>query len=140
MLIWFFAFDRINYSRHFSYNWETQQQLHLTHPTIYREFIIGHFSVKRDRGNFNKLPPDLVIEQMINEEQKVSGGIIGISTQDGVVQRWMLPSHIITGLMANIKESVNLATTKNAPKDLGKTRIKNDEKVVQHCCSIIRNW
>ena len=42
--------------------------------------------------------------------------------------------------MANFKESVILATRINFPKDLGKKRIKNDEKVVQHCCSIIKNW
>ena len=62
MLVWFFAYDRINYLRHFSYNWATQQQLHLTHPAIYHEFIKGHFSVKRAGGNFNKLAPDQVIE------------------------------------------------------------------------------
>ena len=88
ILVWFFAYDRVNYSRHFSCNWATQQQLHLTHPAIYHEFIKGHFSVKRARGNFNKLAPDQVIEQTINKEQKGSGGIIGISTSDGAVHRW----------------------------------------------------
>ena len=53
---------------------------------------------------------------------------------------WILPSHIIAGLMANFKRSANLATRKNFPKDLGKTRIENDEKVVQHCCGIIKSW
>ena len=32
-------------------------------------------------------------------------------------------SYIITGLMANFKEIVNLATRKNVPKYLGKTQI-----------------
>ena len=41
--------------------------------------------------------------------------------------------------MASFKESVNLATRKNVPKDLDKTWIKSDEKVVQHCCSIIKS-
>ena len=136
----FFAYDQINYLRHYSYNWTTQQQLHLTHPAIYHKFIKGHFSVKRARGNFNKLPPDQVIEQTINNEQKGSGGIIKTSTFGGAVQRWILSSHIIAGRLTNFKESVNLATRKNVPKDLGKTRIKNDEKVVQHCCSIIKSW
>ena len=92
----------------------------------------GHFSV-------NKLPPEQVIEQTINEEQKGSGGIIGISTSDGAGQRLILSSHVIAGLMANFKQSVNLATRKNVPKDLGKARIKNDEKVVHYCCSIIKS-
>ena len=42
--------------------------------------------------------------------------------------------------MENFKESVNLATRKDFLKNLVKTRIKNDEKVVQHCCSIIKSW
>ena len=48
--------------------------------------------------------------------------------------------YIIAGLLANFKESVNLTTRKNLPKDLGKTGIKNDKKIVQHCCSIIKSW
>ena len=129
----FTAYDRINYSRHFSCNWATKKPLHLTQPAIYGEFIKGPFSVKRSRGNFNKLSPDQVIEQMINIEQKGSGGIIGIITLDGVLQRWMLSSHIIAGLMANFKESVNLASRKIFPRDLGKILIKNAAKVVQDC-------
>ena len=117
MLVWFFEYDRINYSRHFSYNWATQQKLHLTHPAIYHEFIKGYLSVKRARGNFNKLLHDQVIEQTINIEQKGSGGIIGISTLVGAVQRWILSSHIIAGLMTNLKESVSLATRKKFPKN-----------------------
>ena len=35
ILVWFFAYDQIIYSRHFSYHWATQQQLHLTHSAIY---------------------------------------------------------------------------------------------------------
>ena len=136
-MVLLFAYDRINYSQHFSNNRATQQQLHLTHPAIYHEFIKGHFSLKRARGNFNKLPSDQVIEQTINREQKGSKGIIGISSSDGVVQRWILSRHIITGIMANWKESVSFAR-KNVLKDLGKTRTKRDEKVVQHCCSYIK--
>ena len=31
MSVWFFACDRVYYLQQFSYNWATQQQLHLTH-------------------------------------------------------------------------------------------------------------
>ena len=86
------------------------------------------------------MPPYQVIELTINKEQKGSKGIIGISTLDGAVQRWILSRHIIPGLMVNFKEGVNLATRKNTPNDLGKKRIKNDENVVQHSCGIIKNW
>ena len=51
----FIAYDGINFSRHFSCNWATKKPLHLTQPAIYREFIKGPFSIKRSRGNFNKI-------------------------------------------------------------------------------------
>ena len=54
MLVWFWSYDQIVYWQYFSYNWVTQEQLHLIHPTIYREFMKGHFHVNRARGNFNK--------------------------------------------------------------------------------------
>ena len=132
MLVWVFAYDQVNYSRHFSYNWATQQQLHLTHPAIYHKIIKYHFSVKRARGNFNKLPPDQVIEQTINKEQKGSGGIIGISTSDGAIEKWILSSYIIAGLMANIKESVNLREEKMFPKMWAKRGFK----MMRKFCSI----
>ena len=132
MLVWSFAYDPINYSRHFSYHWATQQMLHLTHPAIYHKFIKCYLPVKRARGNFNKLPPYQVIEQTINKEQKGSKGIIGISTSDGAVQRWILSNHILLGPMANLKESVSLATRKNAPNDLG----KNGLEMMRQLCSI----
>ena len=42
--------------------------------------------------------------------------------------------------MENFRESVNLATRRNILKDLGKKRIKNDEKIVQYCCSMFKRW
>ena len=65
--------------------------------------MLGNFSVKRADGILKKLPPDQVIEQTINKEQKGAGGIIGISTSDGAVQRWVLSSHITAGLLSNFK-------------------------------------
>ena len=70
MLVWLCSYDQIVYWQYFSYNWVTQEQLHLIHPTIYREFMKGHFHVNRARGNFNKLLPDQVIVQTINKEVK----------------------------------------------------------------------
>ena len=70
MLVWLCSYDQIVYWQYFSYNWVTQEQLHLIHPTIYREFMKGHFHVNRARGKFNKLLPDQVIVQTMNKEVK----------------------------------------------------------------------
>ena len=61
-----------------------------------------------------------MIEQIINKEQKGARGIMGISTSDGAVQRWVLSSHITADLLANFKYSLGLNQFESKPKDLGK--------------------
>ena len=75
MMPWFFAYDRPNYFRHLSYYWSTLLNLHKTHPRLYEEFKHGDFCIRRIHGKFNQFPPDHVIEETINKEQKGSGGI-----------------------------------------------------------------
>lgn len=108
MLSWFLAYDRINYARHFTYCWTMQTKLPDKHSRVHQRFLCGLFSTKRATGNFNMLPPDQVIEQTINREQKGSGGIIGISTTSGAVQRWVLSTHIIAELTGDLKSSLGL--------------------------------
>ena len=70
MLPWFHAYDRVNYARHFTYCWAALNNLAETNPKMYAEFQEGNFAVKRTYGSFNMLPPDQVIEQTINKDQK----------------------------------------------------------------------
>ena len=77
MLVWIHAYDRINYSKHFTYYWASQQKLATKHPSILQEFQEGNVAVRRISTKFNRLPPDQVIEQTINRDQKEPGGIIG---------------------------------------------------------------
>ena len=91
--------------------------------------MLENFSVKRTDGRFNKLAPDQVTEQTISKEQKGAGGIIGISTSDGAVQRWVLCSHITAALLSNFKHSLGLNQLGNNPKDLGKNELKMTKKL-----------
>ena len=106
MLKWFHAYDHTNYARHFTYCWADQQNLSEKHPMIYEEFINGNFSVQRTKGKFNMLPPDQVIEQTINKEQKGPGGIIGFSTSPGTVQCWVLSSHVLANVSTDFKRKL----------------------------------
>ena len=92
MLSWFHAYDRINYARHFTHCFASFQKLNETHPSILDQFQRGNFAIKRTNGSFNMLPLDQVIEQTINKEQKGPGGIIGMTTSVGCVQRWVFSS------------------------------------------------
>ena len=87
MLPWFHACDRVNYVRHFTYCWAALNNLAETNLKMYAEFHEGNFAVKRTSRSFSMLPPDQVIEQTINKDQKASGGIIGYTTSTGSIQR-----------------------------------------------------
>ena len=111
-LIWFHAYDRVNYARHFTHCFAALQNLQESHPAIFDEFQRGNFAVKRTDGVFNMLPPDQVIEQTINREQKGPAGIIGSSTNLGCVQRWVLSSHIIAEWSQDFKRSIGVEVIK----------------------------
>ena len=106
MLPWFHAYDRQNYSRHFSYHRYRQKSIKDSHPSIYEAFIQGNISKKRTVGKFNMLPPDQLIEQTINKQQKGSGGIIVYSTWTGTVQRWVVSSHAVAEILENFKDAL----------------------------------
>ena len=106
MLPWFHAYDRQNYSRHFSYHWYRQKLIKDSLLSIYEAFIQGNISTKRTVGKFNMLPPDQLVEQTINKQQKRSGGIIVYSTWTGTVQRWVVSSHAVAEILENFKDAL----------------------------------
>ena len=108
MLSWFHVDDQINYARHFTHCFASFQKLDETHPSILDQFQRGNFAIKRTNGSFNMLPPDQVIEQMINKEQKSPGGIIGIATIIACVQRWVLSSHVIAEWSHDFKRNIGI--------------------------------
>ena len=103
MLPWIFAYDRPNYARFLTYYLVTMKELPETHPNIQAHFEAGNFSVCRQRGRFNKIPTDQVIERTVNREQKCAGGIIGYCTSEATVQRWVLTSHIAPKCQAKME-------------------------------------
>ena len=70
-------------------------------------------------------------------EQKGAGGIIGISTSIGAVQRWILSSPISAGILSSFRSSSKLNQFKSESKDVRKNRIKMDEAAVGRCYNII---
>ena len=131
------AHDRQNYSRHLTYNLCGQQNLEKTHPNIYKEFFAGNFSVWRKLGSFNKVPSDQVIEQTINKDQKGSGGIVGFSHSESIVQRWIVSNHIISRILGNFQQSLDLLGEKNKCNDALACRISLDEGKVKSAYDLL---
>ena len=84
--------------------------------TIYQQFQHGNYSLRRTKGKFNILSLDQIIEQTINKDQK-GPGIIGISTSQGSMQRWVLSSHNTATLIADLRKSSNLDTGDRTTKN-----------------------
>lgn len=59
---------------------------------------------------------DQVIEQTINKDKKGSGGIIGFSTTEGTVQRWVLSSHVVAKVRSDMEEGIGLRKKSSKPK------------------------
>ena len=86
------------------------------------------------------LPPDKVIEQTINKDEKGPGGIIGYTTSTGSIQPWALFSHVITKIIADFQNSTGVVQSSNPVKDLGKKRKLYDEQKVQDCYNLFANY
>ncbi|XP_066920335.1 uncharacterized protein [Clytia hemisphaerica] len=140
MIPWFFAYDRPNYSRFFTYYWSDMVQLPTSHPNIYEEFKNGNFAVQRTCGKFNKVPSDQAIEQTINRDQKCHGGIKGYSTSPGTIQRWVLTSHIASKCINDIENSFGKTKKPTIPKDLGKSRHTFNNCTVEKAYEVLNCW
>ena len=66
------------------------------------------------------VPPDQVIVQKINKDQKAPGGINGYTTSTGSIQRWVFSSHVIATINADFQNSIDVVQSSNSVKDLGK--------------------
>ena len=105
MLLWIHAYDRINYARHISHYWCSRQKIQNKFHRIYQQFQHENFSTWHTKGKFHMLTPDQVIEQTINKDQKGPGGIIGISTSQGSMQRCLLSSHSTATLIEDLRKA-----------------------------------
>ena len=140
MLKWFFVCDRTNYARHFTFYRASQLNLSQSHLNMLKKFEKGNFSVRRVPGKFNRFPSDQVIEQTVNRDQKGPGGIIGFSTTEGTVQRWILTSHIAARLTSQMEGSLQLTKSENVPKDLAPSRVSYVESKIESCIQVLQNW
>ena len=127
MIPWFFACDRVNYSRYLTLYWCEMTVLPKTHLDAHEEF-----RVQRSNWAFRQIPADQANEQTINRDSKTEGGIIGFSQKPGAVQKWIASAHRRAEISQNCLDMAGLCeNTKRLHKDCGAHRIKKDEASVQ---------
>ena len=89
LIKYFFAHDHLNYARMMPLYLHTMQKAKEDHPTVWEEFEKGNFCVTKGVAGFTSIGPDHAIEQE-NRELKVVGGIVGITQQEGALDKYFL--------------------------------------------------
>ena len=66
--------------------------------------ILGHHTVYRSKypTKFNTVSTDMALEQTLNRESKIKGGIIGVAQDDVTVGKWTLASHLRSAVKSNV--------------------------------------
>ena len=70
----------------------------------------------------------------------ISGGIIGFSSSEGTMQRWVFTSNIVAELRSNMEVDLGIKKGSKKPKDLQKSRMKYDKDMVSKCCDLLKQW
>ncbi len=86
ILPWFFALDHVHYARWLSVHLCDMSSLHVTHPTVYKEFLDGKFVGHKSRKSFSGLATDQIHEQN-NAKVKGNGGAIGLFDTPNALRR-----------------------------------------------------
>ena len=77
--------DRPNYPRWLPVYIMDVRQLATKHPEVHQEFVTGNHAVSRSIKPFAQVWTDMALEQSINGDSKLRGGIIGISQNPGAL-------------------------------------------------------
>ena len=142
LLPWLFAYDRTNYCRYLSAYWCEMVILPSTHPDAYSQMERGEFAVQRSRQSpFAQVPVDQALEQTINRDTKVNGGIIGFSLHPGAVQRWMLTAHLRAALTESCKDLAGMLTDSSVVhKSLRQAAVSTSHKLVENVSTVLQSW
>jgi hypothetical protein len=141
MLPFFFAYDRTNYSRWASIYLADMNRLPETAPFVHQQFLLGNHPVKRSNGRFNQVWTDQALEQSINRDSKMIGGLVGISTKTSARDKWFLTAHETADITTAVKvmSGLYLCSVASPHKDSGANRVERDARDVQQLMDILRN-
>lgn len=136
---WFFAYDHTNYSRYLPAYWLEMQQLSKSHPGVHAAFMDGEFAVQRQRDHgFSGVAADQTIEQTVNRDTKMKGGVVGSTTSKGYFHRWILSQHLRAEIQQECEEMAGKGRIPRKLKELDTPRMKRDNADVQAICDTLQ--
>ena len=110
LLPWFFALDRIHYSRWLSVHVQDMLTLQSVNPDLAKEFLKGKFTVQKTSNVFSSMAIDQAHEQN-NKLVKGDGGAIGLTENWNGLCRWMLAGPETARILQEFEENRNISKT-----------------------------
>ena len=86
---WFFALGHTNYARWIPVHLRDMVTLATKHPSVYKQFLAGNFTVKKTTHAFSAMAIDQAHEQN-NSLVKGDGGAVGLTENPAALRRWMV--------------------------------------------------
>ncbi|CAI9733611.1 Hypothetical predicted protein [Octopus vulgaris] len=137
-----FAYNRTNYARYLSVYWCEMKTLLQTHPESNTLPLEEHFTVQRySKSAFCQVAVDQTIEQTLNRDSKTSGGVVGISLNQGEGQRWVLIAHDGTRILQICRKTAGMYDAQNQHhKETSSPLLKKDEGDIKKVMDTIESW
>ena len=85
--------DKQNYVHWLPVYLMDMKQLVTKHLEIHQEFVNGNHAVSLSSNPFAQVWTGMALDQSINADSKLRGGIIGIFQNPGALDRWFLTGH-----------------------------------------------
>ena len=98
------ALDHYHYARWLSIHIKDLQQLETSCPSVYRQFMVGHFVTQKSTRKFSTTAHDQIHEQL-NAVVKGDGGILGITEDEQALRRWMIGCPEISRMLNDYDET-----------------------------------
>ena len=133
MVPYFYAMDRPNYSRWLPVYLTDMHQLPQKFPKVHEEILKGNHTVNRSTQSYSRVWTDMALEQSINLDSKMRGGIIGITQKSDTLDRWFLTSHERAAIASATKQMCAMQDEERVGlhKEAGKSRLQRNENAVQ---------
>ena len=99
-------------------------------PSVYHQFLLGNHTVSRSKkpSKFNAVSTDMALEQSLNRESKVKGGLIGVTHRESTVEKWTLTAHLRSAVFANLKNMCGANDDNLENKDTLQCSIKKSKR------------
>ena len=137
---YFFAHDRLNYSRMIPLYLAEMASLEASDPSIHQEFMNGNWVVnKNNRVSFCAVGADNALEHL-NRSMKVSGGLVGITQNESARAKFFLIAPELARLSSEAKSMAGVSLhTPEQHHTLSAAIVAREDKGVQQLIAAIKS-